>query len=384
MNLYIYISRWLSSTNAKDIGVLYMIIGILSAIVGTSLSLIIRSELAVPGMHIIESEKFGQIYNVIITAHAIFMVFFFVMPTAIGAFGNYIIPIMIGSVDMAFNFGRKDLLVQSIFGNYLAGLYEGDGYIWIPENKKNPIYGISKPNPVFGITFNIKDLSLANKILSLIGKGHIVKRKGNSIELRITSIISLKKVIELINGKLRTPKIDQLYKLIDWMNLHHSLKIEKRTLDNSLINSNSWLAGLIDADGGFYIRHSSKQISCKFNLEQRMVYPKSLNNNSFEPILKEIASYLEINLNIRKRKKGNNYILRVENQKSVKNLINYLTKYTLFSSKYLDYLNWKEAFNTILNKNHMTKEGCINILNLKNKMNNKRIYFDWTHLINLF
>lgn len=382
MNLYIYISRWLSSTNAKDIGVLYMIIGILSAIVGTSLSLIIRSELAVPGMHIIESEKFGQIYNVIITAHAIFMVFFFVMPTAIGAFGNYIIPIMIGSVDMAFNFGRKDLSVQSLFSNYLAGLYEGEGYIWIPKNKKNPVYGIQKSNPVFGIKLNIIDLSLANKIISIIGKGHIVKRKGKTIELRITSIVSLKKVIELINGKLRTPKIDQLHKLIDWMNLHHSLKIEKRTLDNSTIDSNSWLAGYIEAEGGFYIRHSLKQISCKFNLEQKMIDPKSLNN--IEPILKEIASYLEINLNLKKRKKGNYYILKVENKKSVSNLIKYLTKYPLFSTKYLDYLNWKEALKLILNKKHTTKEGSIYILNLKNNMNDKRISIDWTHLKNLF
>lgn len=94
--------RWICSTNAKDIGVLYIIFGIFAAIIGSTLSLIIRSELAVQGSHIIRSENYGQIYNVVITAHAIFMIFFFLMPTLIGGFGNYFVPIMIGAVDMAY------------------------------------------------------------------------------------------------------------------------------------------------------------------------------------------------------------------------------------------------------------------------------------------
>jgi hypothetical protein len=88
---------------------------------------------------------------------------------------------------------------------YLAGLFEGDGYITI--NNKNKV--------VFAITFNIKDMPLAKKILKNIGIGHIVKRKSNSIELRFTSKISLCKIILLINGKLRTPKIHQFFLLID-------------------------------------------------------------------------------------------------------------------------------------------------------------------------
>jgi hypothetical protein len=68
---------------------------------------------------------------------------------------------------------------------------------------------------MFGISFNKKEIPLAKKILEYFKIGHIVVRKNNSIELRITSIKSLLMVIDLINGKLRTPKIDQLHKLID-------------------------------------------------------------------------------------------------------------------------------------------------------------------------
>lgn len=120
--------RWICSTNAKDIGVLYIILGTFSAIVGTTLSLIIRSELAMPGSHYINNPNYGQIYNVLITAHAIFMIFFFVMPTAIGGFGNYFVPIMIGAVDMAYprlNNISFWLLVPAILLIVIATYIEG-------------------------------------------------------------------------------------------------------------------------------------------------------------------------------------------------------------------------------------------------------------------
>ena len=94
--------RWLCSTNAKDIGILYSIFGFIAALVGTSFSMLIRLELASPGMQYINSEKYGQIYNVLITSHALWMIFMFVMPVLIGAFGNFFVPIMIGAPDMSF------------------------------------------------------------------------------------------------------------------------------------------------------------------------------------------------------------------------------------------------------------------------------------------
>ena len=93
------ITRWLLSTNHKDIGSLYLTFALVGGLVSGFMSIAMRMELQSPGMQIFADP---HTFNVFVTGHGLIMVFFMIMPSLFGGFGNWFVPLMIGAATWRF------------------------------------------------------------------------------------------------------------------------------------------------------------------------------------------------------------------------------------------------------------------------------------------
>ena len=125
--------RWIYSTDARDIGILYLLISAFSGMLGTTLSMLIRLQL----MDINQSAVLNlpnQVYNVTITLHALLMIFYLIMPSLFGGFGNLFVPTLVGAIDMAFprlnNVSFWLLFASLVLGVCAMVIGEGLGTGW--------------------------------------------------------------------------------------------------------------------------------------------------------------------------------------------------------------------------------------------------------------
>jgi len=123
------------------------------------------------------------------------------------------------------------------FSSYLAGLIEGDGSIYIPKNERDNNNKII--SPIISIVFNAKDLPLAIRLQEKLGTGQLVKVKAKkAYTLRISNYKNLAFIVNIINGFMRTGKIEQLNKLIYYLN-NKGYDLKPSKLDLSPMNSNA-------------------------------------------------------------------------------------------------------------------------------------------------
>lgn len=431
-----YIQRWLYSTNAKDIAVLYFIFAIFSGIVGSIMSLIIRLELAAPGNQVLHGNH--QLFNVLVVGHALLMIFFLVMPGLVGGFGNQknvknnndinhnIINKKYIENNYNINTSRGDAIlrapqINNNFRSYLAGLIEGDGTISISNSH----------NPSISIVFNNKDFKLAEYLLDITQCGRISKKKGNYVLWVISDLVGVYTILTLINGYMRTPKYEYLRIIIIWMNnyiiknkenkdsrvikiLSQIKCIDIEPLDISDLGSNAWLSGFSDADTNFAINYQKKngrpkRIRLHYRLEIKQNYDlhtnKTLNNLnlsnitsniedlSYYNILYKISKFFNCNLYSRTRelklgsssitKSYSSYTVMTTNSNSNLRVINYFNNYPLLSSKRLDFEAWVSINKFIeTNGQSVMPNGSWDFAkSISMDYNKTRTTFNWDHLI---
>ena len=269
------------------------------------------------------------------------------------------------------------------FISYLTGLIEGEGTIIVPKTERSSKGELNYPS--IQIVFHLKDLPLALLIQKNLGYGSLIRKKGlNAYILYINDEKGILNLVNLLNGNMKTPKINSLYKLIDWLNNKKNLNLSKLPLNTDSLSKDAWLSGIIESDGQFscFARTTMTgkypKIECKFELSQRQKDHLGYSNELF---LANIAKFLKVYLkNTRENTPHPQYRLRTMSLENNLILENYLNEYPLFGSKFLDYKNWKEILNLFNPKFKYSQENIDKVLKLKIEMNDKRTIFTWNHL----
>lgn len=244
--------------------------------------------------------------------------------------------------------------------SYIAGLIERYGSIKVPESSRSS-QGILR-YPSVTIVFVAKDFPLA-EYLAVLLEGKISKGQGDYVVISIYKLSALYSLCNLVNGRFRTPKLEALHRLINWLNAYGKFNsLELLPIDSSTLTSNYWLAGFSDSDSNFLITFTKKadvaiDIQLTYRLSQRLYYPRGSDIlNSYLPLLTDLSeelkgsrpsaqqfnrSRLNYETNLKYTEKG----VTVTSKYLVyqKILINYFNIFPLLSSKHFNYLDWKKS-----------------------------------------
>jgi hypothetical protein len=321
------------------------------------------------------------------------------------------------SVDGSHDTFKKEGCLLNELGHYLAGLIEGDGTFAVHDKKSTA----KKYSPMIIIVFKKSDLPFAKFLCELTNCGKIYQKPERGYILwQIQDLVGVFTILKLINGKMRTPKIEGLDRAIKWYNsyisrnklsnlpstkqilnkIHH---LETLPLDISLLETNSWLSGFIDADGNFSINihkrtnKNSTRVQLIFRIEIRQNYHRMATpassielidyTSSYFPIMSNIANFMGVSIYSRSRElKGKvyfSYTVICHNKLSLFKLISYLDKFPLLSSKFLDFKDFKTVY-FLQQQNSLTTSYLEKASNIRKDFNSTRTTYSWNHLKNCY
>lgn len=322
------LTRWLLSTNAKDIGTLYLMYAIFMALVGTGLSVLIRLELSAPGNQFLGGNH--QLFNVIITAHGLVMLLFAVVPRMAG-FGNYMVPVLIGAPDMRFprlnNISFWILIPATIL--LLGSLFVEQGA---------------------GTGWTLK--AMVSDLLKMLNNRKISLDAGNSSTRSYLLVI-----IYLIAVKMVVTRGQSA-----WAKYLHTSSPSETTCGTLSKDKNwfyQWLVGFVDGDGSFTFTCTNGKWTLEFKVRQ-----SSYNLR----VLHYIKKMLGVG-SVYVPKNGRTARYRLRNvEHIVLYLIPIFDKYPLLTSKYYNYDLFKKAALILYDKSLSAKEKDERVKNLrKNK-----------------
>lgn len=274
------------------------------------------------------------------------------MPALIGGFGkiNYMLFLKNGIKIFHTISQTENSLVnlRSKLGAYLAGLIEADGSIAVHDVNSNA----KKYRPKILIVFAVSDKPLADKLASITNTGTVyAKLNAGHVIWHIQKTEDVIKIINIINGFMRTPKIEALHRAINWFNTYDNLQLECLNLDNSPINSNAWLAGFTDSHSSFTISKSNRNNTSFFSYKFKInIVITNIENKEwcdlvYFSLFKKISEYLNTSF-ITKSINNEKYtfIVIASSIPSLSRFIEYRNKYNLLElwKPSLDYADWCE------------------------------------------
>lgn len=323
--------------------------------------------------------------------------------------------VSISSLDLTNNFkkeidNKSNRYIPNQLGPYLAGLIEGDGTFAIHNTNSTQ----TKYRPMIIIVFKKADLPLAQFLQNLTNCGKVyIKAERGYVLWQIHDIVGVYTIISIINGYMRTPKVEALDRTINWINNYISNnqdsklpktkliisqinKLEKKDLDNSSIDSNAWLAGFSDADANFSINihqrsnRNSTRVQLFYRLEIRENYHRlDLDGKqvSYFPIMSQISIYLGTSVLSRIRIQGDkqyySFIVMAANDFSRIKCREYFNNFPLLSSKYLDFLSWSYVLE-LQKSNSRVSSYLDKALEIRKDYNKNRTSYNWDQLENCY